>query len=118
VRAEATLDEEEPPAPRPREAHLSKLLDGRGHLSADLDPEGLELAVTALRLAESPDAEGEDRTPSHRRGDALVDIFRYFLDHQRGWSIELLPGAQVRVTEPSGRVHITDPPLLRSPLAA
>jgi hypothetical protein len=64
-------------------AHLSPTLDGGGRLDADLDAEGYQLAKTALRLAESPDAEGEARTAVQRRGDALKDIFRFFLDHQQ-----------------------------------
>lgn len=63
-------------------AHLSQLLDGRGRLDADLDAEGFQLANRALRLAESPDAEGEERTAAQRRGDALKDVLRFFLDHQ------------------------------------
>jgi 5-methylcytosine-specific restriction protein A len=35
------------------------------------------------RLAESSDAAGEERTAAHRRADALVDVCRHFLDHQR-----------------------------------
>ncbi len=38
---------------------------------------------TALRLGESPDVEAEpSRTPAERRADALVDVCRFFLDHQ------------------------------------
>lgn len=67
-----------------RTAHLSDLLDGRGRLDADLDPEGMLLARTALRLAESSDCEGEEsRSAARRRGDALTDIFRFFLDHRK-----------------------------------
>jgi len=76
------LDGDLPQEP-PRAAHLSKLLDGRGRLDADLDPEGFAIAARALELAESKDAEGEERTPAQRRGDALVDVFRHFLDHQK-----------------------------------
>jgi hypothetical protein len=80
--AEALI-QDEPTRDQQRSAHLSELLDGRGRLDADLDPEGLALAKRALRLAESPDCDGEpSRTPAERRGDALVDILRYFLDHQ------------------------------------
>jgi hypothetical protein len=66
-----------------RVAHLSDLLDGRGRLDADLDAEGMALTRRALALAESPDADGEEsRTPGRRRGDALVDVMRFFLDHR------------------------------------
>jgi hypothetical protein len=63
-------------------AHLSPMLDGRGRLDADLDAEGYQLAKKAFTLAESPDGEGEGRTAVQRRGDALKDILRFFLDHQ------------------------------------
>jgi hypothetical protein len=75
------LNQDTPTRELDRSAHLSELLDGRGRLDADLDPEGFQLARAALRLAESPDADGETRTAARRRGDALTDIFRFFLDH-------------------------------------
>jgi Domain of unknown function (DUF222) len=72
----------EPPLPE-RSLHLSETLDGRGELSASLDPEGKALTQAALRLAESPDTNSEHpRPPAQRRADALVDIMRFFLDHQ------------------------------------
>lgn len=76
------LNQDVPLGDQERSVHLSRLLDGRSRLDADLDPEATELAVEALRIAESPDAEGEARTAARRRGDALTDIFRFFLDHQ------------------------------------
>lgn len=85
-RARATLgsDDDEPPAEPQRSAHLSPLLDGRGRLDADLDAEGFELASVALRLAETPDGPlDQPRVPAQRRGDALADIFRFYLDHQQ-----------------------------------
>ena len=66
-----------------RELHLSETLGGRGELSASLDPEARALVDCALRVAITDDVEGEPaRTPAHRRADALVEICRYFLDHQ------------------------------------
>jgi hypothetical protein len=48
-----------------------------------LDPEGGQIVSTALGLATSPDAEGEPpRSPAQRRADALVEVCRWFLDHQ------------------------------------
>ena len=79
----ATGDDPPPDEPQ-RSAHLSPLLDGRGRLDADLDPEGFEVASAALRIAETKDGPlDEPRTPAQRRGDALVDILRFYLDHQR-----------------------------------
>lgn len=76
------LNQDVLPGEHERTAHLSELLDGRGRLDVDLDAHGYQLAKTAMRLAESPDAEGEERTAAQRRGDAVVDIFQFFLDHQ------------------------------------
>ena len=83
TRADATLDTPDPPEVT-RSLHLSRLLDGRRHLSGDLDAEAGDVVATALRLAGTRDAEGEPaRTPAHRRADALVDVCRWFLDHQQ-----------------------------------
>jgi hypothetical protein len=79
------LQDDEPDISEPprRTLHLSETLDGRGDLSAGLDPEARVLTETALRLAETPDVEGEPaRSPAQRRADAFVDIMRHFLDHQ------------------------------------
>ena len=74
----------EPKKPE-RRLHLSETLNGRRELSASLDPEAGALADTALRLAATDDVEGEPaRSPATRRADALVDILRFFLDHQTG----------------------------------
>lgn len=77
-----TLIQDQPSADAENTAQLSRLLDGRGRLDADLDPDGYQLAREALRIAQSPDAEGEERSARRRRGDALKDIFRHYLDHQ------------------------------------
>jgi hypothetical protein len=66
-----------------RTAFLSRLLQGRGRLDANLDAAAFEVVRTAMELAARPDAEGEERTPAERRADALVDICRFFLDHQK-----------------------------------
>ena len=73
------------PRPEPTQAlYLSPTLGGRWRLDANLGPETGELLATALRLAHSPDTDGEPaRSPATRRADALGDICRHFLDHQR-----------------------------------
>jgi len=78
LKAEA-LDERTPPAQPQREAHLSQTLDGRWYLNGAFDPEGGAVIDTALRLANSGDW---DRVAAERRGDAMVDICRWFLDNQ------------------------------------
>jgi hypothetical protein len=79
----ATADRD--PKPEPDQAlHLSRTLGGRWRLDANLGPEGGELLATALRLAQSPDVDGEAaRSAATRRADALGDICRYYLDHQQ-----------------------------------
>jgi Domain of unknown function (DUF222) len=79
----ATADRD--PQPEPAQAlHLPRTLGGRWRLDADLGGETGELLATALRLAQSPDVDGEPaRTPAARRADALGDICRHFLDHQQ-----------------------------------
>jgi Domain of unknown function (DUF222)/HNH endonuclease len=78
----ATVDRD--PKPEPVQAlYLSRTLGGRWRLDANLGPETGELLATALRLAQSPDVEGEPaRSPATRRADSLGDICRHFLDHQ------------------------------------
>jgi hypothetical protein len=74
----------EGPEPRQRERSLtaSHSMDQRLVINGDLDADSGEVVLTALRMAEAPDADGEWRTPTERRADALVDICRFFLDHQ------------------------------------
>ncbi len=80
--AEAVGDDDEAAEPE-RALHLSKTLDGTWALDGSLDPEGGSVVATALRLGESSDVEAEPaRTPAERRADALVDMCRFFLDHQ------------------------------------
>jgi hypothetical protein len=78
----ATADRD--PKPEPAQTlHLSRTLGGRSRLDANLGAETGELLATALRLAESPDVDGEPaRSAATRRADALGDICRHFLDHQ------------------------------------
>ena len=63
-----------------RSLHLSRTLDDRYVLDGSLYPEGGAVVAAAIRMA-TP--EHTDRRPSARRADALVDVCRFFLDHQR-----------------------------------
>jgi hypothetical protein len=74
----------EGPEPRRRERSLraSHTMDNRLVINGDLDADSGEVVLTALRMAEAPDADGEWRTPGERRADALVDLCRFFLGHQ------------------------------------
>lgn len=80
--ASALADEPESAEPE-RALHLSRTLGDRWALDGDLDGEGGAIVATALRMAETADAEGDPpRALSRRRADALVDLCRFFLDHQ------------------------------------
>jgi hypothetical protein len=83
-RADAVVGDD-PDRPQPeRSLHLSRILDGRRELSGSFDPEGGAVIATALRLAATRDVDSEPaRSPAQRRGDALVDVCRWFLDHQQ-----------------------------------
>jgi hypothetical protein len=78
------LESEDRPEPEDpeRSVFLSETLAGRFKLDGDLDPIGGHVLVTALRLAGSDDFD-PDRTPAHRRADAMVDIAQFFLDHHQ-----------------------------------
>jgi hypothetical protein len=83
-RAEAVVGDDPEPVLPERSLHLSRILDGRRALSGSFDPEGGDVIATALRLAATGDVDGEPaRSPAQRRGDALVDLCRWFLDHQQ-----------------------------------
>jgi Domain of unknown function (DUF222) len=51
-------------------------------LNGDLDALSGEIAKEALDAATDKPTEGDDRTPAQRTADALVRIFRRFLDHE------------------------------------
>jgi hypothetical protein len=79
----ATADRDPKPAPA-QALYLSRTLGGRWRLDANLGAETGELLATALRVAQSPDVDGEPaRSPATRRSDALADVCRHFLDHQQ-----------------------------------
>ena len=67
---------------KPSELHLSELLDGRWAIDGHLCADDAAVITTAVRVAMTDDADGETRTAAQRRADAVVDIHRYYLDHQ------------------------------------
>jgi hypothetical protein len=83
MRAKVSLALEGEAPDRPDTVHLSRMLDGRGRLDGNLSPEVQLVVEKALELATSRDAEGETRSPGQRRHDALGDVARFFLDHQK-----------------------------------
>ena len=76
---EAAREGTEPADPE-RSLFLSATLDGRHELDGHLDAEGGAIVSIALRVAT---VEDPSRTPCERRADALVDVCRFFLDHQQ-----------------------------------
>lgn len=81
-RADALLDDDDPPEQPAAKAHFAKTLDGRGYLNGSFDADGTETIAAALRLA-MPTWDPEDhRSHAERQGQAMVDVFRWFLDHQ------------------------------------
>ncbi|MGH9003011.1 MAG: DUF222 domain-containing protein [Acidimicrobiia bacterium] len=81
---EAASPEPEARPERPQVLHLSRTLADRWRTDGTLGPETGELLATALRLAQTPDDDGQPaRSPATRRADALGDICRFFLDHQQ-----------------------------------
>src|ERR687897_3162856 len=81
---EAAIAGRDPKPDQPQALHLSRTLADRWRTDGSLGPETGELLATALRLAQTPDDDGQPaRTPATRRADALGDICRFFLDHQQ-----------------------------------
>ena len=84
ARAESLVEPEER-ADQARTTYLSQTLDGRWEMQGSFDAEAGQVIATAVRLATSPDTEAEPpRSPARGRADALVDVCRFFLDHQTG----------------------------------
>jgi hypothetical protein len=84
ARAEAVSDDasaEPGPEATGSTVHLSRTLDRRAILDAELDADTAAVAEVALRIAERPDEPGEFRTLTERRGDAFGTIVRFFCDH-------------------------------------
>lgn len=72
-------------AGKERSLHLSQTLGDRYVLDGSLDAGGGSVVAAALRLAPSDDGDAA-RTPATRRADALVEVCRFFLDHQQSQS--------------------------------
>jgi len=68
-----------------RYLNASVTIGGTVRLDGNLDPEGGEIVLTALRAQSEPAALDDDdhRTPQQRRADALVDLCRDSLDSAR-----------------------------------
>ena len=97
--AEALVEGPAPTTPQ-RSLYLSRAFDGGGELSGCLDHGGYEVVDAALSAATTPDGDGEPaRTMAQRRGDALVAIARFYLDHANDRSQgRRRPHVQVTIT--------------------
>ena len=73
----------EMPKERDRQLSVSQTLDGRRDIKGHVHGDDGVLLDTALRVATSQDPEdGPKRTFGEKKADALIDICKYFLDHQ------------------------------------
>ena len=79
MRARPEPSEPKEPA---RSLHLSRTLDDRWILDGTLHPAGGAVVAAALRLAMADEADMPGGLAA-RRADALTDVCRFFLDHQR-----------------------------------
>jgi len=81
VERERSLDGEEELRER-RRLHASVTFLGMVRVDGDLDPEGGETLLSALRAVLDAEARSgaDERTPAQRRADALVEICRQWLD--------------------------------------
>lgn len=70
---------------RRRSLYLAPLLDGLGDIKGTLTPEQFHIVNTVINAKIDPTFLDPDdrRTPAQRRADALSDICRFFLDHNR-----------------------------------
>lgn len=83
TKADAVLDDPEPPEQPPAQVHLAQTLDGRGYLSGSFDSPNVDVIAKGLELALAPYVAGEPAgSHAQRQGQAMVDVFRFFLDHQ------------------------------------
>jgi hypothetical protein len=85
ARAKATLSEHhpQPDSATVNDLHHSQTLDGVWATDGTFCVEDGALVATALRVATTKDAPSEPRRGAARkRADALVDVCRFFLDHQ------------------------------------
>ncbi|HVF13873.1 MAG TPA: DUF222 domain-containing protein [Acidimicrobiales bacterium] len=80
-KSRAEVEAAEPSEPG-RSLHLSQTLDDRYVLDGSFDADGGATVATAVRSA-GHDEPGDERSPAVRRADALVEVCRFFLDHQQ-----------------------------------
>lgn len=82
-----------------RRLHVSKVLDGVGVIDGQLNAEGTEIVTQAISLL-SKRADGDTRTATQRRADALVSMAKFTLAHHE---------APVGTKRRRSKVHVTVP---------
>lgn len=83
AKADAILDGPEPPEEPAATVQFAKTLGGRGYLHGSFDAPNAEVIAKALDLAMARPVPGEPAGSwAERQGQAMVDVFRHFLDHQ------------------------------------
>jgi hypothetical protein len=82
ARADSVLDGPEPPEEPSASVIVSETLGGRGYVRGAFDKANLDVIRKAIDLAVAPPVPGEPvGSFAQRRGQALVDVCRHFLDH-------------------------------------
>lgn len=82
AKADAVLSDTEPAEDPPAQARLSKSLSGRGYLTGSFSDANTRVVARALRLGLPSWSADDPRSHAERQGQALVDVCRFFLDHQ------------------------------------
>jgi len=103
-----TALEETRQAEQRRSVHLSQTMNGAGDLSGTLTAEGYLTVKTALDAhADAGNLDPDDtRTPAQRRADALVDVHRFWLDHNS--AAVTSAGEKPHITVTLDYRHLTD----------
>src|SRR6266581_771616 len=101
-----------------RRLHLSQTLDGVFYIDGQLDAEGGATLQTALDALMGPPAADDERTPSQRRADSLVELARRQLDAGRlACDCALTPilhGAESHQVEAGPTTRVIPPSLRRA----
>ncbi|MGI9647580.1 MAG: DUF222 domain-containing protein, partial [Acidimicrobiia bacterium] len=66
---------------RRRRLSIASTFGGMVHGEFELDPESGEAVIAALRALSETTDDSDDRSPTQRRADALVELCRDYLDH-------------------------------------
>ncbi len=83
AKADAVLDDPVPPEEPAAKVQFARTLGGRGYLNGSFDAANSEVIAKALDLAMAAPVPGEPAGSwAQRQGQAMVDVFQHFIDHQ------------------------------------